>query len=153
MRIINQLSQQHWPRRWRKNLQDPVHLSMRPIVGAQILIYVSGSDDVDVRVHDEHNSNVKNIMWSLVHVLFSNMNANVSQKKMLNRHATDYTKINKIFTTSEFVNDLLSTVGRVLGSGETPGDLKSKVWSLVWIDCVRKNICKFWQFWGILRIW
>ena len=75
------MAQQHSPGRWRKNLQDHVHLSLRPIVGAQIWITGSGSNDVDVRVHDEHDSNVKNTMRSLVCVLFFNMNATVSQKK------------------------------------------------------------------------
>ena len=99
---------------------------MRPIVGTQIWIVGSGYDDVDVRAYDECDSNIKNIMQSLVHVLFSNMNAVVSQK-VLNRPATDYTKMNKHFTIGEFMNGLLSTVGCVLGSGDTLGNLRSKV--------------------------
>ena len=54
--------------------------------------------------------------------MFSNMNATVSQK-VLNRPVTDFTKMNNFFTVGEFVNGLLSTVGRVLGSG----NLRSKV--------------------------
>ena len=51
-------------------------------MGAQIWIAGSGSDDVNVRVHDECDPNVKDIMRSLVHVLFSNMNVTVSQKNV-----------------------------------------------------------------------